>query len=152
MLISSSRGSFAAFVVGLVVLTVTVLSVQTSLLYNLAIAVTQTELIVNAVILLFINDVDEQVFSICRIVNSKWVDRMSQKAEEYSESLHERQIAENDEDDDGSEKEEVGIIGSAPGKKIEEMKKQLERVQAQVDFLMQMQGDSSGKEFGGMGL
>lgn len=152
VLISSSRGSFAAFVVGLVVLTVTVLSVQTSLLYNLAIAVTQTELIVNAVILLFINDVDEQVFSICRIVNPKWVDRMSQKAEEYSESLHERQIAENDEDDDGSEKEEVGIIGSAPGKKVEEMKKQLERVQAQVDILMQMQGDSSGKEFGGMGL
>ena len=36
--------------------------------------------------------------------------------------------------------------------KIEEMKKQLERVQAQVDILMQMQGDSSGKEFGGMGL
>ena len=56
---------------------------------------TQTELIVNAVILLFVNELDEQVFSIVSICNSSFADRLSNEAEEYSGVLLDQHL--NDE-------------------------------------------------------
>ena len=56
---------------------------------------TQTELIVNAVILLFVNELDEQVFSIVSICNSSFADRLSNEAEGYSGVLLDQHL--NDE-------------------------------------------------------
>ena len=42
--------------------------------YNMALATTNTELIVNAVILLFINDLDEQLMNAMQALAPDWVD------------------------------------------------------------------------------
>ena len=45
------------------------------------------ELIINSVVLLFVNEVDSQVFSIAYIFNSKWLHTVVDEAEEYSDNL-----------------------------------------------------------------
>merc|ERR1712087_134954 len=52
----------------------TVLAVFSSHYYNMALATSNTELIVNAVILLFINDLDEQFMSVIQILVPDWFD------------------------------------------------------------------------------
>jgi len=92
--LSASRGSTPAFVSGAALVGLTALSVYSSLFYNVAIAMTNTELIVNAVILLFVNDVDEQVFGIVGIMNSKWLNAITDEAEEYSAAVLDQHLRE----------------------------------------------------------
>lgn len=61
----------------------------------------RAELIVNAVILLFVNDVDEQVFNIAKIFNSPWLRRVVDEAEAYSAELLEQNVADDVEEDAG---------------------------------------------------
>lgn len=49
----------------------------------------------NAVILLFVNAVDEQVFGIVGIINSKWLNTITDEAEEYSATLLDQHLREH---------------------------------------------------------
>lgn len=60
---------------GFRMLYLTTLSMSSSILYNDAIAETNTHMIVNAVILLFINDLDEQFMSILKTLFPNWTEQ-----------------------------------------------------------------------------
>ena len=53
------------------------------------------ELIINSVVLLFVNEVDSQVFSIAYIFNSKWLHTVVDEAEEYSDVLLEQDVVDD---------------------------------------------------------
>ena len=52
-------------------------------------------MIVNAVILLFVNDVDEQVFNIVRICNRGWLGKLQDESEAYSSTLLESDVSDD---------------------------------------------------------
>ena len=62
------------FISGFLHMSMTVLALFCSYYYNMALATTNTELIVNAVILLFINDLDEQLMNALQAVVPDWVE------------------------------------------------------------------------------
>lgn len=103
--LAASRTSLHAFCGSAILLSMTVLAVWTSATYNRAIAMSSTELIVNAVILLFINDIDEQIYNAVRVINPKWVERMGNQADALSAELIET--------DDGESGEAVDKSASA---------------------------------------
>ena len=61
---------------GFLHLGMTVLALFCSFYYNMALATTNTELIVNAVILLFINNLDEQLMNAMQALAPDWVDKL----------------------------------------------------------------------------
>ena len=91
--LSATRGSKPAFCTGMSLACLTALAVYSSLFYNISIGLTNTEIIVNAVILLFVNELDEQVFSIVSICNSAFADRLSNEAEVYSGVLLDQHLS-----------------------------------------------------------
>lgn len=109
--LSASRKDFHSFVGSAIITSITVLAVWTSATYNRAIALSSTELIVNAVILLFVNDVDEQIYNAVRVICPKWVARLGEEADELSARLVDKQV-ENDnkkKDEDKNEDEEANV-------------------------------------------
>jgi len=87
LLLSSTRGSTKCFVSGTSLVGITVLAVYCSFFYNQAIAMSNTELIVNSVILLFVNEFDEQIYGIVEIMKSRWLEEAREEASSYSEEL-----------------------------------------------------------------
>ena len=85
--LAATRLSLHAYAGSFFVAGVTVLSIYTSIQYNRAIAVTSTELIVNAVILLFLNDLDKQLFSAIQVIAPDWVEAVKNQAEKRSRSI-----------------------------------------------------------------
>ena len=53
------------------------------------------ELIINSVVLLFVNEVDSQVFSIAYIFNSTWLHEVIDEAEEYSDALLQQDVVDD---------------------------------------------------------
>ena len=70
------------FVSGFILLFLTILAAYTSVLYNIALAETNTQIIVNAVILLFINDLDEQFMSVLQVLCPVWTNRQIAEIEQ----------------------------------------------------------------------
>ena len=60
------------FFSGFIMLCLTLFTLLTTILYNTALAVSDTDLIMNAVILLFINDLDEKLLTIMQSLNPGW--------------------------------------------------------------------------------
>ena len=85
--LSATRGSLHCFVTAFVILSITTLSVCTSFVYNRAIATTNTELIVNALVLLILNTLDESFARVVIVLNPNFVERMSEEAEKRSRRL-----------------------------------------------------------------
>jgi hypothetical protein len=105
--LSASRKSFRSLLCGMVLFGVASLAIFTSAMYNQAIALTDTELIVNAVILLFVNEVDEQIFKIVQMANRKFLKKVVRQAETYSEALLlQSKSSVGDEDNNGSNNDE----------------------------------------------
>jgi len=75
------------FVSGFLHMGMTVLALFASGFYNQALATSNTELIVNAVILLFINDLDEQFMNIFQVLAPDWID---QRIEEVRKNMASR--------------------------------------------------------------
>ncbi|KAL7505943.1 hypothetical protein ACHAXN_003319 [Cyclotella atomus] len=65
------------FIGGIFLSTITLFTLFASTIYNKAIATSNTEIIVNAVIILFITDLDEHFFGLLRTISPKLVERMS---------------------------------------------------------------------------
>jgi len=84
----------------------TTLALYTSYFYNLATAPANTDLILNAVILLFINDFDEQIMNALQAMFPEWVD---ERIEEIRVNMEKRVSSKNDDndDDDGFGKTEM---------------------------------------------
>eukprot|EP00586_Coscinodiscus_wailesii_P001594 CAMPEP_0172484624 /NCGR_PEP_ID=MMETSP1066-20121228/12162_1 /TAXON_ID=671091 /ORGANISM="Coscinodiscus wailesii, Strain CCMP2513" /LENGTH=424 /DNA_ID=CAMNT_0013249271 /DNA_START=105 /DNA_END=1379 /DNA_ORIENTATION=- len=79
--------SFRCFTIGIVLVFVTTLAIVTSFFYNYAIAQSDTEMIINAAVLLFVNDVDERVLLVLENVCFAWLKDRKEEAKEYSEQL-----------------------------------------------------------------
>lgn len=69
------------FVGGSLLGCVSVYIFYSSTIYNISIATTNTELIYNAVIILFIMEMDERIFDTIDAMNQKWVDRVTKRKE-----------------------------------------------------------------------
>ena len=61
----------------------TLLAGFTSIIYNVALAESNTGLIVNVVILLFINDLDEKVFDMFEVIAPEWIQFVVEQVEDY---------------------------------------------------------------------
>jgi len=66
------KKSCSVFFGGTVILLMSLFVLYTSIIYNNAIAVTDTDLIANAVIILFVTDLDEMMLSISVLINPNW--------------------------------------------------------------------------------
>merc|ERR1712127_612868 len=64
------------FISGFVRLFLTIFAMFTSLVYNMALAESDTDLIMNAVILLFISDLDEQCLNILGKLAPLWIENL----------------------------------------------------------------------------
>jgi len=84
---AASAGSFRCLVSGIFLIFVSVLAGLTSYFYNHAIAMSNTEVIINAAVLLFINDVDERVHLLIYTICPDWLESQIEEAKEYSERL-----------------------------------------------------------------
>mmetsp|Transcript_34458 Transcript_34458/g.60582 ORF Transcript_34458/g.60582 Transcript_34458/m.60582 type:complete len:182 (+) Transcript_34458:5970-6515(+) len=63
---------------------VSIFTFYVSSLYNGVIATSNTEIILNSVVILFICDVDELIYDILIVINSGWVKRMTHQGQEAS--------------------------------------------------------------------
>merc|ERR1712194_782129 len=68
-----AKKSLSAFFGGMVMIILSLFVLYASTIYNNAIATTNTDLIANAVIILFVSDLDEMMFSILVVMNPKWL-------------------------------------------------------------------------------
>lgn len=71
---------------GIGILILTVMSMYTSFRYNFALGEKNTDLVTNAVIILFINDMDEQFLSLLQILAPKWTSNLLEDIEENVKS------------------------------------------------------------------
>eukprot|EP00581_Thalassiosira_minuscula_P009259 CAMPEP_0183708732 /NCGR_PEP_ID=MMETSP0737-20130205/4938_1 /TAXON_ID=385413 /ORGANISM="Thalassiosira miniscula, Strain CCMP1093" /LENGTH=1678 /DNA_ID=CAMNT_0025936651 /DNA_START=186 /DNA_END=5222 /DNA_ORIENTATION=- len=62
---------------GLVLNFVALFTLYVSTIYNKAIATSNTEIVMNSIVILFITDTDEQLYDIFNVIDSSWVARMS---------------------------------------------------------------------------
>lgn len=85
--LSATRLSIHSFCGCFILLAISVLAVYTSVVYNRAIATTDTELIINAVILLFLNEMDDQLHHAIVVIAPDWVDKVSKQADSRSTKL-----------------------------------------------------------------
>jgi len=83
--------------------TVTFFTLFVSAIYNAAIATSDTEIIMNSVVILFICDIDECLYDILMVINPSWVEKLSGKQEEQDESVVETSRHENNDEEDGLE-------------------------------------------------
>eukprot|EP00594_Rhizosolenia_setigera_P007152 CAMPEP_0178953206 /NCGR_PEP_ID=MMETSP0789-20121207/8289_1 /TAXON_ID=3005 /ORGANISM="Rhizosolenia setigera, Strain CCMP 1694" /LENGTH=194 /DNA_ID=CAMNT_0020634437 /DNA_START=230 /DNA_END=814 /DNA_ORIENTATION=+ len=74
MLVSFQKRSIDFFFAGALVFTVTMLSIWTSVIYIIAIAVKNTDMIKDAVVLLFVVEVDERIFQLVESINPDWIE------------------------------------------------------------------------------
>ena len=65
------------FIGGTLLCGITSFTLFTSAIYNKAIATSNTEIIMNSVVILFINGVDELIYDTLIVINSRWVGGMS---------------------------------------------------------------------------
>lgn len=73
---------------GLRLLGLTSLAIFTSIYYNQALAEKNTDLVMNAVILLFINDLDERLMDVIKTMNPNWLEKRYEEARENLKKEH----------------------------------------------------------------
>ena len=71
------------FLTGFRLLALSIWGTFISVYYNLALAEKDTDLIMNAVILMFINDLDEQIFKAILSLTPNWLEKRTQEIEKY---------------------------------------------------------------------
>eukprot|EP00594_Rhizosolenia_setigera_P002678 CAMPEP_0178953772 /NCGR_PEP_ID=MMETSP0789-20121207/8606_1 /TAXON_ID=3005 /ORGANISM="Rhizosolenia setigera, Strain CCMP 1694" /LENGTH=195 /DNA_ID=CAMNT_0020635071 /DNA_START=67 /DNA_END=654 /DNA_ORIENTATION=- len=76
ILVSFQHRNIDFFFAGTVVFTVTMLSLWSSIIYIIAIAVKNTDLIKDAVVLLFVIEIDERIYELVENINPDWVDHI----------------------------------------------------------------------------
>mmetsp|Transcript_12867 Transcript_12867/g.18746 ORF Transcript_12867/g.18746 Transcript_12867/m.18746 type:complete len:312 (+) Transcript_12867:1-936(+) len=79
--------SLRLFVAGIILLIITVLAILSSYFYNRATALSNTEIILNSVILLFTTDIDEWVHRLLFYLHPKWLEKMMHDARCFQSNL-----------------------------------------------------------------
>lgn len=77
---------------GLILIVVSVLTLFVSVIYNGAIATSNSELIFNAVIILFLTDLDELVYDIVMAINPHWVSEQEEDVDDSNETQMEAKL------------------------------------------------------------
>merc|ERR1740129_2742536 len=75
---NSKSGKIRVFLSGMIMLLVTLFAAIASIVFNMATSTSNAELILNAAVLLFINEVDEKVYSIFQVLFDDWNDKVFQ--------------------------------------------------------------------------
>ena len=81
ILISIKTKNYHLRASGISMFIVTGVAFSTSIIYNMALAEKNTDLLTNAVILLFINDLDEKFLDMLKIVASTWTKQLLEEIE-----------------------------------------------------------------------
>ena len=82
LMIFINTWDYYLLVSGLSVLILTGVALTTSIIYNIALAAKNTDLLTNAVILLFINDLDKKFFEMLLFVKPSWVKALLEEIED----------------------------------------------------------------------
>jgi hypothetical protein len=111
--------------------------------YNYAIARSNRELVINAVIILFISDVDEQMYSLIDAMCPKWLDNLKAAAEDQSNEMRET-VNHRDSDIEQTNVEEKADLGASQNRettelhaKIQNMSMKLEQMELELKSLRQ---------------
>lgn len=121
------------FIGGTLLCGITSFTLFTSAIYNKAIATSNTEIIANSVIIIFVTDIDELVYDILTVIDQRWVESLShQQQDETQGTGNER----NDElhrsaKSDGSLKDEV-----------QDLREEVESLCEAVRVLSQQKGET----------
>ena len=86
--------------------------VYATIIYNKAIAATNTALIENAVIILFVMEIDEQIFELIDNHYPSWIDKVTKRNENEENEDAVKQVTgkkEEEEEEKEEEKEETGL-------------------------------------------
>jgi len=73
---------------GFLLISLTSLTIYTSYIYNIALAMKNTDVITNTVILLFINDIDEQFMTLLTNAMPDWTSKIQSECVSHMEDLH----------------------------------------------------------------
>jgi len=84
---SITIGDTMGLVAGTLVLYITVLSGVISYLFNNAVGTNNTAILVDAAVLLYLNDIDEKLLEILSKINPDWIDELDETISEYSSFL-----------------------------------------------------------------
>lgn len=79
-------GHFKLFISGSTLYFLTVLAAFTSIVYNFALATTNTDLIMNVVILLFISDLDERILEMLEALAPQWTSQRKEDVQVFMQS------------------------------------------------------------------
>lgn len=97
------------FVSGFVLFSLTVLAFFTSIIYNLALAKSNADLIINAVFLLFINDMDEQFLKLLDSLVPSWV---AKRYREIKENMENKENSTKPPKSNGEESDETNLLSA----------------------------------------
>jgi len=100
----------------------------TSAIYNKAIATSNTEVIANSVIIIFVTDVDELAYGILMLVNKCWVEGLTQQDEVQGSAIINHDGPHGPQMSNGTSQDEVAIL-----------KKEVEALREAVELLMKQQ-------------
>merc|ERR1719410_2791469 len=81
--VCDKKGGFA----GGIVLFITILAFVSSVLYNKAIGTSDTEYFQNAAILLFLNEVDDKMYSLLKQMFPEWVSQLDSYISKYEKKV-----------------------------------------------------------------
>merc|ERR1712032_355741 len=128
------------FVGGTLLATLSLFTFYTSIIYNDAIATSDTDIIMNSVAILFISDVDELTFEILHTLNPDWVERISYHAPGKSDN-------ESDEDSEDSSTNLKDLVKQLE-QKIQVLDENVEMMMEQNALLVQQNNEMKGKNGG----
>jgi hypothetical protein len=117
--------------------------------YNYAIARSNRELVINAVIILFISDIDEQMFSLIEAMCPDWLDNLTAAAKDQSDEMRET-VNHRNSDVEQTNVEEKADQGESHNRestelyaKVQIMSIKLEQMELELKSLRQAQRDEN---------
>ena len=102
------------------------LHLQVSTVYNDAIATSNTNIILNSVVVLFVMDMDEKIFAAIEAINEKWTKDEDEEAEKKDEEAETK-------DGEGETKEEDKVLAKLEGR--------IAALEGTQEVLLQMKND-----------
>merc|ERR1712194_454404 len=123
----SQRARF--FLGGVLLCCINIYTIYASAIYNKATATSDTELIFNSVIVLFITEIDEKIFELIDSNNPRWIDNIKEKCNQVKEIDYGQEGEEEKEE----EEEKVEEEEEQEEEKVEEEEEQEEEKDKKTD-------------------
>lgn len=130
----SSNTKARLFFGGTLLTSVTSFTFYVSTIYNAAIATSNTEIIMNSVVILFITDVDELVYDILTVINPDWVETMSPEVKEESEDKPVSHEQDGEEDLQEQQTKQAGVYNL---KKYDNLVRDFEILHKNMDIMQE---------------